>query len=392
MNTLFLVQNLVPYHVARINSFSQDFTNDTFVLESHAREEFDILKVEEAHTNFKKLYLKKFSLQEFRKLIVANNISFIFCSGYSFRSSLFALCLGKGFQHVQVFACCESNYFDNRRNWIIERIKSMLVSSFSGFLVGSESHAEYIRRLYRSKLPLQIMLGYDVVDNNHFAPKKGNSSRQKNHNEIRFVAVSRFESKKNLLRLIQAFYRVVRDYNCFAVVDDVKPPLHLILVGAGRLESRIRNEIDKLGLANLVSLTGPVSYSDLPQLYQSCDILIHPSSTEQWGLVINEAMSAGLAVLCSKQTGAARVLVNRDNGIIFDAYSVDSIASAINRIATMPKDLINSMGSSSISKVNRLAPLSSFSRGALALISNNPSDKPLTPFIFKLAIEILGSL
>jgi glycosyltransferase involved in cell wall biosynthesis len=85
-----------------------------------------------------------------------------------------------------------------------------------------------------------------------------------------------------------------------------------------------------LGLQQWVLLPGPCSYADLPSRYGLAEAFIHASSVEQWGLVVNEAMAAGLPVLVSATCGCAPELVQPGvTGLRFDPYSVPSIAAAI---------------------------------------------------------------
>jgi len=389
VNALFLVQNIVPYHSARINQFANTYKHSTYVLESNCNEEFAVLKEYESNPRFDILRLKSYSYEELRQLVLENSIGYIFCSGYSFYASILAIRIAEELNHVYIFACCESNYFDKKRFWPTEWFKSFLVSNYSGFLVGSLSHGEYVRRLYAGTQPLRIMHGYDVVDNEHFAPTEAVDYRREDKPEIRFITVSRFEAKKNLIRLIHAFGRAVSDYKKYGGCKERNTGMHLYIVGTGSLETKIKREIAKLNLGKFITLTGPVSYARLPGLYGSCDVLIHPSTSEQWGLVINEAMSAGLAILCSTQTGASKLLVDTDNGIIFDAYSIHSIATAISKIMTMPKAKISLLGQNSMKKIQTLAPLSEFSSGALALIQSNLPKKSKADFRIRLVSAVL---
>ena len=62
---------------------------------------------------------------------------------------------------------------------------------------------------------------------------------------------------------------------------------------------------------------------------------VHASTTEQWGLVVNEAMAAGLPVLVSNRCGCAPDLV-RDgvNGFTFDPYDVDRLADLMLKVSS----------------------------------------------------------
>ena len=63
--------------------------------------------------------------------------------------------------------------------------------------------------------------------------------------------------------------------------------------------------------------------SELP--WSSPPPFVHASTTEQWGLVVNEAMAAGLPVLVSERCGCASDLVAHGiNGLLFDPYDVES--------------------------------------------------------------------
>ena len=64
--------------------------------------------------------------------------------------------------------------------------------------------------------------------------------------------------------------------------------------------------------------------------FSSNDVLFHPSTTEQWGLVVNEAMAAGLVIIGSDRTGSIKELVEDGvNGFTFDPHTIHSITSAV---------------------------------------------------------------
>ncbi len=112
-------------------------------------------------------------------------------------------------------------------------------------------------------------------------------------NELLFVG--QFEEHKGIDYLIAAFDRV-RD-----------PRARLILVGNGSLEATVRRQAET---RSRIEVVGHVSQDELPQRYGSARALVLPSVTtakyrEAWGLVVNEAMHAGLPVIASDAVGAA---------------------------------------------------------------------------------------
>ena len=66
-----------------------------------------------------------------------------------------------------------------------------------------------------------------------------------------------------------------------------------------------------------VHLIGFINQSELPTYYAAADVFVLPSHYETWGLVVNEALSAGLAVIATKEVGATFNLIkNKETGLI----------------------------------------------------------------------------
>jgi glycosyltransferase involved in cell wall biosynthesis len=74
----------------------------------------------------------------------------------------------------------------------------------------------------------------------------------------------------------------------------------------------------------------------LPQFFAQADVFILPSRYDGWGVVVNQALGAGLPVICSDQVGAGRDLVtDGENGYIFRVGDIDSLAA---KMAHFTKD------------------------------------------------------
>jgi len=79
-----------------------------------------------------------------------------------------------------------------------------------------------------------------------------------------------------------------------------------------------------------VGLRGFVDHPELPSVYAEHDLLVFPSLEEVFGLVVLEAMAAGLPVIASRFAGATRDLVEDGRtGWVMDPSSADGIASAL---------------------------------------------------------------
>ena len=75
----------------------------------------------------------------------------------------------------------------------------------------------------------------------------------------------------------------------------------------------------------------------LPQFFAQADVFVLPSRHDGWGVVVNQALGAGLPILASDQVGAAHDLVRAgENGFTFPAGDANALAAAMLRYAANP--------------------------------------------------------
>jgi glycosyltransferase involved in cell wall biosynthesis len=84
------------------------------------------------------------------------------------------------------------------------------------------------------------------------------------------------------------------------------------LVGFDRADpgyaARVREEVDTAGLADRISITGPLIGPALDQRWDAADLLVLPSRVETFGLVVTEALARGVPTIVSAGTGAVEAL------------------------------------------------------------------------------------
>ena len=147
---------------------------------------------------------------------------------------------------------------------------------------------------------------------------------------ILLFAAKLIERKRPAL-LVEAFARIHAE-------PGLRRP-YLLFAGDGPLRAALEAQAQRLA-PNAVRFLGFQKQSDLPRCYDLCDAFVLPSVQEAWGLVVNEVMCAGRAVVASDRVGAAPDLVRPgENGAIFRTDDVDDLARVLRTTLADPQRL-----------------------------------------------------
>ena len=171
-----------------------------------------------------------------------------------------------------------------------------------------------------------------------------------------FLASARFIEKKNLPTLIQAYaeYRRTEVRNRRRSRNRVRRGTSCFL-GDGPLRETLNSQLSTLNLNEHVHLPGFKPYDQLPVYYALANAFVHASTTEQWGLVVNEAIASGLPVIVSNRCGCAPELVN-GNGFTFDPTNEDELATRLLEMAALPDEERKDLGDNSYQIAANFAP------------------------------------
>ena len=114
---------------------------------------------------------------------------------------------------------------------------------------------------------------------------------------------------KGIFNLLRAFKLINED-----IINDFQ----LTYIGDGNKISELKDNVKKLKLKN-VKLVDFIQPKKLAFEYSKHDIFIMPTLSDPWGLVVNEAMAAGLPIICSDKAGCSKDLViNGWNGYVYE--------------------------------------------------------------------------
>jgi glycosyltransferase involved in cell wall biosynthesis len=107
---------------------------------------------------------------------------------------------------------------------------------------------------------------------------------------------------------------------------------YLVFAGEGALRQALESQAKSMGIADRVRFLGFVNQSGLPETYCASDVLVLPSSYEPFGVVVNEAMLCGCAVIVSDRVGARFDLVRQsETGFVFPCGDAEALAAVLRR-------------------------------------------------------------
>jgi glycosyltransferase involved in cell wall biosynthesis len=119
--------------------------------------------------------------------------------------------------------------------------------------------------------------------------------------------------------------------NAFRGLADEFPQSELILVGEGPLRESLAAQVPAR-LQKRVIFAGFQPVDELPRFFGQADLFVLPSLHDGWGVVVNQALAAGLPVICSTAVGAAADLVSDRNGYVVPPADVSALTSALRRL------------------------------------------------------------
>src|SRR5262249_54647105 len=141
----------------------------------------------------------------------------------------------------------------------------------------------------------------------------------------RFLFSGNFIRRKGVDLLISAFGRLM--------ADGIDAELHLL--GTGPLERAIKAQCSPF--KSKVRLHGFKQSDELAAVYSQADVLCAPSRYDGWGLVVVEGLAAGMPVISTDRTGAARELIEQGTGWIVPAGDEKGLFFGLGSAANLRK-------------------------------------------------------
>lgn len=165
-------------------------------------------------------------------------------------------------------------------------------------------------RSYYGVAPHRICVAYNGVNTQEFSPQTNAMNRvalrksfSLKPNEVALVFVANEFHRKGLKTLLQSMKLLADE------------PVTLLVAGKAD-PSPFKKAAESLGIGAKVNFIGVCQ--DVPGLFAASDIFVLPTQYEPFGLVITEAMAAGLPIIASQLAGACELIADGESGILIE--------------------------------------------------------------------------
>lgn len=340
MNLCIIFSDFGPYHAARIDALSASLDWGKHKLyavqiaaksDSYSWKSCLPLSCETSTLLFrqpKSVYSYSKLIFKYYKFIKSRKLDLVFLPGYSPLAN-FILFLVTHIAGVKKVLMIDSWFGTQNSNPFVKIAKRVIIPSFDSALVAGSVHVQYIRSFGLNVD--KIHLGFDVVDVEYFKERsKHFMNLEKWELPLKmpssyFLYLGRFVPKKNLPYLLTEYAEFKKRYP--------ESRYKLVMVGSGPEESSLIELASSLNLSlrRYRENEDPDEYYEdiiiypfqqielTPLVLSHATALVLPSTHEEWGLVVNEAMSSSTAVVISTMVGCREdLLVENFNGFSFD--------------------------------------------------------------------------
>jgi glycosyltransferase involved in cell wall biosynthesis len=253
----------------------------------------------------------------------------LICGGYSYLASWQAArwCQRRG---IPLALWSESTTHDHRHGYrCVEFVKRQFLQRCRAFVVPGRSALEYL-----VSLGIQddaIVTAPNAVDNDFFAEAARMARIRAAHYRAHYSLPERFFLYSGRLVKSKGVFDALDAYASLA--PGLRSEVGLVFAGSGAAMCDLQKRAARIHPGR-VQFAGFVHREYLAVLYALADMLIFPTHSDPWGLVVNEAMACGLPIITTRVAGCAADLVeNGRNGFLVEAGAVNQLASAMDLLA-----------------------------------------------------------
>ena len=236
----------------------------------------------------------------------------------------------------KVILTCDSTELDHPRKWIKEFAKRLFVSICDGGFAYGQRSKKYLHRLgmsdHRITVRCQAAANREIETiSNSAKTKRPQLIQELGLAQKNFCYVGRLSPEKNVSCLIHAYLELKR-------TNRQACDWGLLIIGDGPERDYLESFCQRERL-DQVKFFGGVSWRDVPRILAAADVVVLPSLSEPWGLVVNESMICGLPVIVSNRCGCVEdLVVSGETGFTFNPESHEELHKLIEHFVLVPGD------------------------------------------------------
>ena len=275
----------------------------------------------------------------------------ILCGGYSHPAFWQALAWGQF--HATPFAVwIESTGNDLRKPSVLTAFaKNFFIGKCSAFAVPGKSSFNYVKSM--GVPDAKIFTAPNAVDNHLFAnlagavrAREGRSRNEAGLPERYFLCAGRIISEKGVFQLLEAYSHLP---------PQLRSQVGLVFVGEGSAKKGLMERAANIQ-PGVIRFPGFAQRDQLATFYALAEVLVFPTLSDPWGLVVNEAMACGLPIIATSVAGCTADLVqNGHNGLVIPPDDIEQLAEAM-AVFARDSTLAPSMGLHSLELIDSFSP------------------------------------
>ncbi len=261
----------------------------------------------------------------------------IFTSSFSIWTLLALLLKFLGKWKVVITYDGSSPTYDYRNSPFRLFFRRFMAQLADAFITNSQAGKAYLTEVLGATEKQVFAQPYEVPDPEAMKVSSSNDQNILKYQKPIFLFIGQIIYRKGLHYLLEA---------CASLKAKGITNYTLLILGTGPQQQEFQKLSQNLGLEACVQWIGSVNYEYLSTYFSSADVFVFPTLEDTWGMVVLEAMAFSKPILCSKWAGTAEMIVEDENGYIFDPYQPEILTSLMQRFIEDP-DLSHRMGEKS---------------------------------------------
>ncbi|MBN2095921.1 glycosyltransferase family 4 protein [Candidatus Peregrinibacteria bacterium] len=200
------------------------------------------------------------------------------------------------------------------------KIKKMCLAKSDQIIAISLDNFRHLSN-YGEHLKNRLNLIHNGIEADRFFDNHDKASLPVQRGDLVITCIAELHKRKGQKYLLQAFKKLQVEF----------PTLHLVLVGIGPEEKRLKEEYGNIPNIHFLGWR-----EDIPRILKASDIFVLPSLREAFGLVVLEAMASGVIAVATDNGGTKDIIEHGKSGYLVPPANPEKLAEVIRTILTNP--------------------------------------------------------